>query len=75
MINKNRKEGKNKDKKYIPEKDDFEILRSPYVTLNDLWGHSLFNKKCRLHNVSNHRKFYQNQFINEYATNKKVKIP
>ena len=26
--------------KYIAEKDDFEILRWPYVTnFNDLWGH------------------------------------
>ena len=28
--------------KYIAEKDDFEILSLPYVTVNDLWGHILF---------------------------------
>ena len=31
--------------KYIAEKDDFEILRWPYVTFNDLLGHALFNEK------------------------------
>ena len=29
--------------KKIAEKDDFEILRWPYVTFNDLWDHALFN--------------------------------
>ena len=33
------------DKKYIAEKDDLEILRWPSVTLNDLWGHTLFDEK------------------------------
>ena len=31
-------------------------------------------KKLSLHDVSNHRNFYQNQFINEYATKKKLKV-
>ena len=31
-------------------------------------------KNLPLHNVSNHRNFYQNQFINEYAKKKKAKI-
>ena len=31
------------NKKYIAEKDDFEILRWPYVTFNDL--HTLFYEK------------------------------
>ena len=31
------------NKKYSAEKDDFEILRRPYVTFNDHWGHALFN--------------------------------
>ena len=33
------------NKKYIVEKDDFEILRWPIVTSNDLWGHTSFYKK------------------------------
>ena len=33
------------NKKYIAEKDDFEILRWPFVTFIDLWGHTLFDKK------------------------------
>ena len=32
-------------------------------------------KNLRLHNVSIHRKFYQNRFINECARKKKAKIP
>ena len=32
------------NKKYIAEKDDFEILRWPYVT-NDPKGHTLFYEK------------------------------
>ena len=31
-------------------------------------------KNLRLHNVSIHRNFYQNRFINEYARKKKAKI-
>ena len=31
-------------------------------------------KNLRLHNVSPHRNFYQNQFIIEYAKKKKAKI-
>ena len=61
------------NKKYIAEKD-FEILRWPYVTFNDLLGHTLFNAKLRLHNFSTYRNFYQNQFVNEYARKKKAKI-
>ena len=30
------------NKKYIAEKDDLQILRWPYVTFNDVWGHTLF---------------------------------
>ena len=44
--------------KYIGEKDDFEILRRPYVTFNDLWGILYSMKNLRLHNFSNHRNFY-----------------
>ena len=33
-----------------------------------------FMKNLRLHNVSIHRKFYQNRFINEYGRKKKAKI-
>ena len=33
------------NKIYIAEKDDFEILRRPYVTFNEISGHTLFNKK------------------------------
>ena len=32
------------NKWYIANRDDFEILRWPYVTLNDLWGHKSFYK-------------------------------
>ena len=32
-------------------------------------------KNLRLHNVSIHRNFYQNRFINECARKKKAKIP
>ena len=31
-------------------------------------------KNLRLHNVSIHRNFYQNRFINKYAKKKKAKI-
>ena len=31
-------------------------------------------KNLRLHNVSIHRNFYQNKFINEYARKKKAKF-
>ena len=34
-----------------------------------------FMKNLRLYNVSIHRIFYQNRFINEYARKKKAKIP
>ena len=33
------------NKKYMVEKDDFEILRWPYVTFNDIWGHTSFYQK------------------------------
>ena len=33
------------NKKYIEKKDDFEILRWPFVTFNDRSGHILFNEK------------------------------
>ena len=33
------------NKKYIVEKDDFETLRVPYETFNDLWGFDLFIEK------------------------------
>ena len=33
-----------------------------------------FMKNLRLYNVSIHRNFYQNRFINEYARKKKAKI-
>ena len=33
-----------------------------------------FIKTLRLHNVSIHRNFYQNRFVNEYARKKKAKI-
>ena len=32
------------NKKYIAEKDDIESLNWPFGTLNDLWGHNLFNE-------------------------------
>ena len=32
------------------------------------------HKKLHLHNVSNHRNFYQNRFINECAKKKQAKI-
>ena len=32
-------------------------------------------KNLRLYNVSNHKDFNDNLFINEYATKKKAKIP
>ena len=62
---------KQKKKSYIAEKDDFESLRWLYVTFNDLWGHTSYYKKLRNHNVSIHRNFCQNLFINEYARKKK----
>ena len=43
------------------------------MTLNDLGGHTLFLKHLSLNNVRNHRNFYQNLFINEYATKKQLK--
>ena len=33
------------NKKYIAEKDDFEILRCPFVTFNDRSGHTSFNER------------------------------
>ena len=33
------------NKKYIVEKDYFEILRWPFVTFNDLWGHNWYYNK------------------------------
>ena len=30
--------------KNIAEKDNFKILRWPFVTFNDLWGHASYNK-------------------------------
>ena len=36
---------------------------------------SFYVKKLRLRNVSIHRIFYQNRFINKYARNKKGKKP
>ena len=61
-------------KKYIVEKD-FEILRWPFVTDNDFWGHTSLIKTLRLCIVSIHRKFYQNLFVNECARKKRAKIP
>ena len=49
------------NKKYIAEKDDFEFIL-------------ILMKSLRL-NVTYHRNFYQTQFISEYATKKKTKIP
>ena len=63
------------NKKYIAEKDYFEVLRGLYVTFNELWGHTVLYKNLRLHNVSIHRNVYQNRFINEYARKKRYKIP
>ena len=62
------------NKKCTAKKDDFETLRWPYVTFNDLHGHTLFMKNLRLYNVSIHRTFYQNRFINECARKIKVQI-
>ena len=33
------------NKKYIAEKDDFDIFRCLFVTFNDLCGHTLFYTK------------------------------
>ena len=33
------------NKKYIVEKEDFEILRWHFVPFNDLWGHTSFQEK------------------------------
>ena len=41
------------------------------MTFDDLLGHTSFNENLRLDNVSNHGIFYQDRFINEYATKKK----
>ena len=46
-------------------KEKCDIRKSLIVTFNDLRGHTLFNEILCLHNVSIHRNFYQNQFINE----------
>jgi hypothetical protein len=43
------------------------------MTFNDLGGHTLFLKHLCLNNIRNHRNFYQNLFINEYATKKQIK--
>ena len=51
---------------YIAAKDNFEILRWPFVTFNDICGLILFN-------VSIHRNLYYNQFINECARKKMLK--
>ena len=62
-------------KQYIAEKDDFNLeddLMWPLKTSGIIIH--LIKNLC-LHNVGNHRIFfYQNQFINEYATKKKAKI-
>ena len=45
------------------------------MTFNDPSGNTLFyKKKMHLYIVSNHRNFYQNQFINDCARKKKAKI-
>ena len=41
------------------------ILKRPYMTLSELILH--FIKKSHLLNVSIHRNFYQNRYINECA--------
>ena len=38
-------------------RDDFEILRWPFVTFNDIWGHTSVKKELRLYIVSIHRNF------------------
>ena len=47
----------------MKQKRLFYIKRWPYVTFNDLSGHTLFNANWHLHNVSIHINFYQNWFI------------
>ena len=61
--------------KIYHRKDDFEILIWPYVTFNELWGHTNLIKKLRLYITSIPRDFYQNQFIKECARKKNAKIP
>ena len=39
------------------------------------WGHSLFYKNLRLHNVSIHRNFYQNRLIYKCVKKSLSKIP
>ena len=57
----------------MAEKYDFEILRWPYVTFNEVILY--LRKYLRLYNVSIHKYLFQNRFINEYARKKKAKIP
>ena len=62
-----------KQKKYIWEKDDFEILRRSYVTFNDIWGQTLFNKNLRLNNGSIHRTFIKIGSSTNMLERKKLK--
>ena len=59
-------------KKNIAEKDDFESLRWPYVTSNDIQGQNSFEKLC-LYNVIIHTKFRLNQILNKINIQEKVK--
>ena len=70
-IERQREENERDSEQEIP----FEILRSPYVTFNELGGHTSFYKNMCIHNVNIHTNFYQNRFINECARKKKAEIP
>ena len=61
---------------WTTEKDDFEILRWPYVSFNDLCGHTLFYKKNCVFIMNITEFLFLNQFKNECARNKKkAQIP
>ena len=54
------------------KESEFLIKRSSFVTFEVILH---FMKNLRLHNVSIHRNFNQNRFINECDRKRKAKIP
>ena len=45
------------------KKVDFETIEWPYVTFDDLWGHTSFHGNMQLYNVSIYSKFCQNRWM------------
>ena len=52
-----------------------EHKKGPYVTINDLLGHTSFKTNCGIYNDSIYRFFYRSLFINEFARKNLAEIP